>query len=423
VSSLIRLRPGRGFAAVFDNPHWCRCCAAIAAVVSVLAFGAVVPDKNRNAENTDYRYHYGPAARAILDKSSFDLSRDFRYPPGFPLMLAGVFYLSEKTHLPERHVYFLFSLLCAVVAALLVFEIGCWFWSTRGALCVSLLWAVYPLWLWSMRQPASETPFVPLLLASVLVLLDLFHGTKSAFVKSAGLGMLYGAAMLVRPVALFLPLLGAMIIIVSRRSGTLSKRFVIVLVMVVVAVAVAAPWELWMHSRTGAFLPLSENGPFSMYDGLTFAVDSDDFRQPVSVPRDVRALMDRIDDCYTRSPGMHTLSAVMADAVLHSPGAVCKLVIIKAGRSWYGTNSHRQEHGLLAVQLIYLALCLSGMVVLYKKKPEARGLCMAVVLPQVLYFWAFTILFLSIARYMVPVMPLLFVFLPANMFLLKRENI
>jgi hypothetical protein len=212
-----------------------------------------------------------------------------------------------------------------------------------------------------------------------------------------------------------------MIIIVSRRNGTFLKRIVVVLLMMMAAGVVVAPWELWMHSRTGTLQPLSENGPYSMYDGLTFAVNSKGFRQPIAMPRDVITLMNRIDNRYAQSPGIHTLAASLAGAALHSPGAVCKLVLIKAARSWYGTNSHTREHGLLAIQLVYCALCLTGMVLLYKKKPEARGLCAAVVLPQVLYFWAFTILFLSIVRYMVPAMPLLFMFLPGNLLVLKRK--
>jgi 4-amino-4-deoxy-L-arabinose transferase-like glycosyltransferase len=412
---------------IIDNPRWCRGIAVGAAVAAALSFSAVLPQKNRNIENTDYLFFYEPVARMVQDRSFFDASRpaavrDFRYPPGFPVMLAAVYAAAEATHSSEHLVYRLFVLLCAAVAALLVFEIGCWFWSTRAALFVSMIWASYPLWLWSLKQPASETPFVPLLLASVLVLLDLFHGCKRAFAKSAALGLLYGALMLVRPIGLFLPLLGGAIMVASGGYGKTTKRFGLAALPIVVACVVIAPWEFWMQARTGRILPLSDNGAYSMYDGLTFAVNSNDFRKPMAMPRDVKGLMDRVNERYAQSATVHSLIKAMACEVADAPGAVCKLALIKACRSFYGTNSHGREKGLLLLQLLYLVPCCIGMVVFYKKRYEARGILFAVVL-HVLYFWVFTMVFLSTVRYMVPVMPLLFLFLPAIVPALKRKAI
>jgi 4-amino-4-deoxy-L-arabinose transferase-like glycosyltransferase len=412
--------------AIIDDPRWCRCIAAAAAVFASVVFLSVLPQENRGVENTDYLYYYEPAARAILDNSFFDASRplsvrDFRYPPLFPVMLAGVFAIARATHLPPWLLFRLFVLFCAAVSAVLVFEIGAWFFSTRGGLFAALAWATYPLWLWSMKQPASETPFVVLMLGSVLFLLELFHGCKSAFVKSAALGLLYGAAMLVRPIAVFLPVFGVIVISASRGYGKTPKRFALAVLMAAVACAVVAPWELWMHERTGGFYPLSQNGPYSMYDGLTFAVNGNDFRQPVAVPGDVRVLMERIDERYAQNPNARCLARALARETVHAPLALCKLAIIKAGRSWYGTNDHRHERGLLIIQLLYLAACCVGMVVLYRKRRETRGVIL-VVASHVVYFWLFTILFLSTARYMVPVMPLLLVFLPGNLLLLKRNR-
>jgi 4-amino-4-deoxy-L-arabinose transferase-like glycosyltransferase len=411
--------------AIIDDPRWCRCIAAAAAVIASVVFLSVLPQNSRGIENTDYLYYYEPAARAILDNSFFDASRpvsvrDFRYPPGFPVMLACVFTVARASHLPVPLIYRLFALLCAAVSAVLVFEIGAWFFSTRGGLFAALAWATYPLWLWSMKQPASETPFVVLMLGSVLLLLELFHGCKSAFVKSAALGLLYGAAMLVRPIAVFLPVLGVIVMSASRGYGKTPKRFALAVLMAAVACAVVAPWELWMHERTGGLYPLSQNGPYSIYDGLTFAVNGHDFRQPVAVPRDVRALMERIDERYAQTPTARCLARALARETVHAPLALFKLALIKAGRSWYATNNHRHERGLLAIQLLYLTACCLGITLLYRRKRETRGIIIVMV-SHVVYFWIFTMLFLSTARYMVPVMPMLLVFLPANLLLLKKN--
>jgi 4-amino-4-deoxy-L-arabinose transferase-like glycosyltransferase len=412
--------------AIIDDPRWCRVIAAAAAVIVAAAFLSVLPQKNRGIENTDYLYYYEPAARAILDNSFFDATRavsvrDFRYPVGFPVVLAGIFGVARATHLPPWLLFRLFVLFCAAVSAVLVFEIGTWFFSTRGGLFAALAWATYPLWLWSMKQPASEAPFIVLLLASVLLLLELFHGCKSAYVKSAALGLLYAGAMLIRPIGIFLPLLGGCVMLSSRGYGKTPRRFALALLMAAVACAAVAPWELWMHATTGRFLPLSQNGPYSMHDGLTFAVNGNDFRRPLSVPRDVRALMERIDESYTQTPTAGCCARALAREAAHAPLPLCKLALIKAGRSWYGTNSHTRERGLLIVQLLYLAACCLGITLLYRKKRETRGIIIVMV-SHVVYFWIFTMLFLSTARYMVPVMPLLIVFLPANVLLLKWKR-
>jgi len=412
---------------VFDNPRWCTYASAVAAVIAAVLFSAFVPMPDRKAENVDYLYFYEPVARMIVDKSFFNPTvtqtrQTFRYPPGLSFMLAGVFAAAGAAHVPEDLAYRLFAILCAAISAMLAFKIGCWFWSTRGALWVALAWSTYPLWLWSLAQPVSETPFVPVLMVSVLLLLDIFHGCKSPFVKSALLGLAYGIAMLIRPIALLLPLLGACVIIASLAYGRTGKRFALAAVMIAAACATIAPWEAWMHAKTGAILPLSQNGPISMYDGLTFTINGKEFRQPLAMPADVEALMRRIDRAYAESQTFRGIASTLAHEAFLAPGAVCKLALIKAGRSWYGTNSHRRESGVLVAQLVYLVFCLAGMALYFKRKRGARAVALVMVL-HLTYFWFMTMAFLSLARYMMPVMALLFVFLPANLLALKKKKI
>jgi Dolichyl-phosphate-mannose-protein mannosyltransferase len=412
---------------VLDNPRWCTYASAVAAVIATVLFSAFVPMPDRKAENVDYLYFYEPVARMIVDKSFFNPTvaqtrQTFRYPPGLSFMLAGVFAAAGATHVSEDLAYRLFAILCAAISAILAFKIGCWFWSTRGALCVVLAWSTYPLWLWSLAEPYSETPFVPVLMVSVLLLLDIFHGCKSPFVKSAVLGLTYGVAMLIRPIALLLPLLGACVIIASPAYGRIRRCFALALVMIATACAAIAPWEMWMHAKTGAILPLSQNGPFSMYDGLTFILNGKEFRQPIAMPADVEALMRRIDAAYAESQTFPRIASTLAREAVSAPAAVFKLALIKAGRSWYGTNSHRRESGVLAAQLVYLVSCLAGMALYFKRKRGARAIAMVMVL-HLAYFWVMTIAFLSLARYMMPVMALLFVFLPANLLALKKKKI
>jgi Sulfatase-modifying factor enzyme 1/Dolichyl-phosphate-mannose-protein mannosyltransferase len=412
---------------LFDDPHWCTCASGIVAVIVAVLFSIFAPMPDRKAENVDYLLFYEPVARMLLNKSFFNPTmaqerQTFRYPPGLSFMLAGVFAAAGSAHVPEGLAYRLFAILCAAISAMLAFKIGCWFWSTRGALCVALAWSSYPLWLWSLAQPVSETPFVPVLMMSILLLLDIFHGCKSPIVKSALLGFAYGVAMLIRPIALLLPLLGACVIIGSMAYRRMRTRFALTVVMIATACAVIAPWELWMHAKTGAILPLSQNGPVSMYDGLTFTINGTDFRQPLAMPADVEALMRRINVAYAESQTFRHIASTLAHEAVVAPGAVLKLALIKAGRSWFGTNSHRRESGVLAAQLVYLVFGLTGMALYFKRRRGARAVVLVMVL-HLAYFWLMTMAFLSLVRYMMPVMALLFVFLPANLLALKKKKI
>ena len=426
LTKILDQHAGRHFK-LFDDPHWCACASGIVAVIVAVLFLVLVPMPNRKAENVDYLLFYEPVARMILNKSFFNPTvaqrrQTFRYPPGLSLMLAGVFAAAGSAHVPEDLAYRLFAILCAAISAMLAFKIGCWFWSTRGALCVALAWSSYPLWLWSLAQPVSETPFVPVLMVSVLLLLDIFHGCKSPFVKSALLGLAYGVAMLIRPIALLLPLLGACVIIASLAYRRIRTRFALTVVMIATACAVIAPWELWMHAKSGAILPLSQGGPLSMYDGLTFTINCRDVRQPLAMPADVEALMRRIKVSYSESQTFRHIASTLAREVVLAPGAVLKLTLIKAGRSWYGTNSHRRESGVLAAQLVYLAFGLTGMALYCKRKRGARAVGLVMIL-HLAYFWLMTMAFLSLVRYMMPVMALLFVFLPANLLAVKKKEV
>jgi hypothetical protein len=159
-----------------------------------------------------------------------------------------------------------------------------------------------------------------------------------------------------------------------------------------------------------------------MWDGLTFAINDRDFRQPLAMPADVEALMRRIDAAYAQSQTFRRITSTLTREVVSAPGAVFKLVLIKAGRSWYGTNSHRRESGVLAAQLVYLVFGLAGMALYFRRKRGARAVALVMVL-HLAYFWLMTMAFLSLVRYMMPVMALLFLFLPANLLALKKKRI
>jgi hypothetical protein len=111
--------------------------------------------------------------------------------------------------------------------------------------------------------------------------------------------------------------------------------------------------------------------------------------------------------------------ALLRDEITTRPGAMLKLFLMKIGRSWYGTDSRRKEWLVLLLQLAYLLPATWAATRVWRMGGINRRFLIGSLL-LVGYFWGMTILALSIARYMVPVMGLLFVVLAGG--LCRRER-
>jgi lysophospholipid acyltransferase (LPLAT)-like uncharacterized protein len=88
---------------------------------------------------------------------------------------------------------------------------------------------------------------------------------------------------------------------------------------------------------------------------------------------------------------------------------VIKLIFIKMARSWYATGQMWWEGKILMVQFLYLLSGLAGIICAIKMhKKEVKKI--AVLFAVILYFWAITVLVLSVLRYMVPAMGIIIIF-------------
>jgi hypothetical protein len=134
-------------------------------------------------------------------------------------------------------------------------------------------------------------------------------------------------------------------------------------------------------------------------------------RNSLSVSPPVRQLAERANDYRLRGQ-LRTGEQVvkfLGDTVKTRPVLLARMVFWKAKRAWYGTDSHRSEETLLAwLHGIYLVFMVVGAVLLGAKPGFGRRwLIFSSIL--VLYYWAMTVVVLSIARYMLPAFGIMFV--------------
>lgn len=390
-------------------------------IVAMLASGmfwAVLPAEYRENQSTDYALAYEPVARNIVAGRGVTLEGDIatRYPPGFAVLLAGIFRLGDALHVADETMVLAFRLLCVGLAVVLIYGLARLLWSPRAALIPAVAWMTYPFALWLTKQPNSEVPFIPVFFAAMLVfwwaLLHERGGGARAGAFYLAAGALSGAAMLIRPAALGLSIVMALLVLLfAARATALRTRLLYGALVVLGSILVVLPWEAAVYARTSAIIPLSSGGPATIYDGLTFLAVPKDYRREVAIPEDVADLMWAIHERRAEATTTGGVFTVLADEARVAPAAFIKLMLIKLARSWYGIDSRVMERPTLLIQIVYLLLATWGTLYCVRQGGAARRLIGGNWL-IVFYFWAMTFTVIPLLRYMTPVMGLLMLPLP-----------
>lgn len=384
----------------------------VASILITVLFWIVLPARFALNESRDNREFYEPVARNILQGNGITLgdSPFIKRPPGHPLFLAGVFKLADLFKLPEEVVTSTAILVCMGLSSLFLFMFGRQLWGALPAALSTLVWITYLPALWLMKQPNNEVAF-----------LVFFYGAFASFwaaVSHKGRplffyfcsGFLVGIAMLIRPIALGVGLIMSFVIWLAKRNESMRVRWAFVTMVLLGNLVAVLPWQLWVYAKTGRVVLLTRGGTPNMDDGLTFAILSN--RPPSGAPNDVVELMQDIAAQAERVRSLSGVITVTGEELWNRPLATTKLLTIKILRSWYGTDSRRFEFAIMLLQIPYLAFILWGTRQTWRFGGVARDVALSIWL-VVLYFWGLTFAALSIVRYMVPVIGLLFVLIPA----------
>jgi hypothetical protein len=395
----------------------------VISILVTLLFWIILPTTIQNM-NSDYVLLYEPVARNILQGRGFmhmDGDAVVSRPPGYPLVLAGIFGGSHLLGLPEDAVLLAFNLLSMGLTSSFVFMLARSIWGPFPALISSLVWMTYPFALWFTKLPSSEIPFMVALYGGFYLFCYAQLRKTHAWSLYFSSGMLAGLAMLIRPIALGVGFLMGTILWLAHRNMRVSLRLFLIMMILLGNLIIILPWEIWAYFATGKVVALSTNGIGTISNGLTFAIplDSKNYRQGVNVSQDIEALM---RDFHARDSEMQSLGGVITvikEELQSRPLTVIKLLVLKVVRSWYGTDSNRFEAPILLIQIPYLALILWSSKIAWKQGGSAKQLSINVWLIT-LYFWGMTAISISTLRYMVPVIGLLFVIVSACFY--KRVN-
>src|SRR5262249_9157569 len=148
------------------------------------------------------------------------------------------------------------------------------------------------------QEPGTELPFAAVFYAAFCVFWFALLRKSRSWTIHFVIGILVGFAMLIRPIAIGIGILMAGILWFFRSDVGRRLKLSLIAVLLIGNVIAVAPWEVWMYSRTGKIVLLSNGGVPSIRDGLTYGVNTKGFRQNAGVPSDVAEVMNDIQAKY-----------------------------------------------------------------------------------------------------------------------------
>ncbi len=182
------------------------------------------------------------------------------YPVGYVGALGAVVWLVGQTPLPENipMTAALFNLVLGVGTVALTFEVGRRLVDNRVGLVSAAIVAVWPNLIFQTAVILTESLFIFLVMAAVLLLVALPALTsRIGWRRLAAFGVVLGLSALVRPISLtFLPVL-LIVFFVARLGWRLALRYVGVAVVAVVLVLL--PWMIRNTRATHSLVVISTN--------------------------------------------------------------------------------------------------------------------------------------------------------------------
>lgn len=399
----------KGKSRLLGKPGVARAGVFLLALVAAGLFQRMLPPSLKVWDNLDYLYSYAPVADNLLSGRGFTYPEegfDAAYPPGYPLILAGLFQLAQVLSLPREGVLTAFHLMGFACCGLALFALSELLWGRKWGFLPPILFCTYPLALWLTKQPTSEIPFMVFFYTMMYLFLKGIKFTKNSLYFFFP-GLLLGVAILIRPIALGCGIIFSLfLLLLNRRNKKAIFWFNFGIILAI------APWIYFIYYKTGNIILVSSNLAPSMIDGWTFAVNPvESHRLSFHAPPDLKAWMEGFYRRCAARVSTAEVTACLLGCFREDPGAGIKLLLWKGLRAWYGTNSGRWENGIILMQLIYLPLLAACGVMAWRRR-EGVGQAALLVFLLLLYFWSVTVVVLSIVRYLVPVLGLCFILTP-----------
>jgi hypothetical protein len=360
----------------------------------------------------DAIYEYDPIAVNVASGNGFVLNNgepDSIRGPGYPVFLAAIYKTIGRSYPAVRLIQ---SVLDGVTVVFVVHMTWILWGNWKRAIVAGSILSLYPFSVYFSNLVAVETLFCLIFFMSV------FFFMKGSRKESLGMfivsGVLLAYSVHIRSTSLLFPLATGVWLFVFK--GISKKKLTGYACHLLAFAAVLLPWSIRNYNVFNEFIATSTNGGINFYLGssLKYLKPREEGMQQVIIEDELRKMADmgirspQKQDLYFRKLGWQNYK----NAWFHNPLDVVKLVFYKAIRFWYATDSGRQEIFLFVIQIAFLLVSIIGILSAIKRKqcpPETWLLVMSV-----FYYWlVFTVMF-PLARYTMPIIPILAILTSLN---------
>lgn len=344
--------------------------------------------------------NYLHLTRSLLESGRYEMwAKPSAYvAPVYPFFLAGVFELCGENLLAVKLIHV--ALGAASVA--LIYFLAIRFARPLAALLAALIMALHPEIIGVTGFIYTETLFIFLLLATLLVLAHAI-GTKKAW-HFLSAGALLGLTTLCRGVTLQWPVFMLAVLMLSSQRWMWLRRWVFAVAGMAV---VMAPWTIRNYQRFHVFLPVATGSGDVLWTGNYLEFDGE-YRYEQTQKKLFEVAGDV--DLVTRD---RKLTADAKRMILEDPVAHAWLIIRKIFRYWLRVyedvpdGAARQRNWLVfgALTFTHYAILLFTLIGLWQCHRRHDGVKM--LLAFVCYYTLVHAATLAVARYRIPLLPII----------------
>jgi 4-amino-4-deoxy-L-arabinose transferase-like glycosyltransferase len=288
---------------------------------------------------------------------------------------------------------------------------------TGRAFVISMIYIVYPFFIWSVLHLWSDMLIVFLMLAITLTLLRYLY--NPSLKRGVVLGVVLGASLYVRGIFIFAPVIFWLLAAIHWKDVSWPRWIRYNSLVLVVMLLIIAPWTYRNFRAFGKPVLLETVGGFNSWVGNYWLASSDTARrnrtyteiaQEASL-KGIELLKARgiVADQLYEVQGDTYFKEYMVNWAIKRPMEVVRKCLFFFPKFWYVMDDKTKTLLGLVINVPIFAVALIGVYKLFRSG-RLRGTVFIVSLTFILYFNVFHSLVVAVFRYALPVMPFVFLF-------------
>jgi 4-amino-4-deoxy-L-arabinose transferase-like glycosyltransferase len=359
----------------------------------------------------DTIFGYDPIANNLLAGNGFVQSighPDFIRGPGYPLFLSAVYLFFGHSYIFVRIIQSILDSLTLILTMLL-----CWllFKNWPRTYFTGIIFSIYPLLIYSSNLVGVETLFCFCFILSVFNYILAVKTEKIVLFLISGIVLAFTS--MVRSTPLLFPIIMGIWLFFST---DFDKKYIYYFVLFCCGfILTLTPWTIRNYLVFHEFIPTVANGGNNFQAGSSLKylvplkermqVKNQESKEPVRQ----KLLSKQIIFPQKWDTQMwHIGWQNYIHAWERNHFEVAKLLLYKTARFWFATDSGKYQRIIFFIQIPFLILAITGLAFIIKEHCYVNELWLMVL--SIAYFWAVFIVMFPLARYSVPLLPFLSIF-------------